>query len=234
MKVSELFQKLSFGELSNLSIGTDGSGDILATKKPKILHYANKALLRLFTRYLLKESNLLISQIANLTMYRLHSKHSVHNLTPAPGDYLYIQDTPADRFQDDLIKVTAVFDQNGVELPLNDIEDPLSAFTPQNTMLQIVNPVEGAPLGISYQARHVPLTMTDPDQEIEIPDILDEALTLLIAHYVFSDMSGAENLAKSQEMLLKYEALYAEVEGLDLVSKSISTTNTRFRRNGWV
>lgn len=234
MKVSELFQKLSFGELSNLALGSDGSGDILAAKKPRIIHYANKALTRLFTRYLLKESNLLISQVANLTMYNLHSKHSVNNTSPLPGDYLYIQDTVDNPFRDDLIRVTSVFDQNGVELPLNDIEDPLSAFTPQNTVLQIVNPVAGAPLGISYQASHVPLDAATPDQVIEIPPILDEALTLLIAHYVFSDMSGAENITKSQELLMKYEALYTEIEGLDLVNNSISTTNTRFKRNGWV
>lgn len=234
MKVSDLYQKLSYGELSNLSIGNDGFGDIADSKKSRIIHYANRALLRLYTRYLIKESNVLISQIEGRTLYRLSSRYAVSNPEPVPGDPVYIQDTPENPFLNDVVKITAVFGHDGCELPLNDAEHPKSVFTPQTNVLQITRPVAGKLLGISYQAKHIPLSTTSPSQIIDLPDVLEESFTTLIAHYVFSDMNGAENLAKSQEYLAKYERLYSEIEGLDLVNNSQSTTNIRFQRNGWV
>lgn len=232
MNISDLYEKLSYGELSNLSISEEGSGTIIAAKRPRIIHYANTALLRIFSRMLLKENSLLITQLENITLYRLDKKHSVTN--PVAGYYSYIQDTADNLFDNDVIRITSVYDHNGIELPINDIDDPLSVFIPQPDVLQLPNPVEGAPLGVSYQARHAPLSYNTPSQVIEIPETLEEALTALIAHYVFSHMNSQEAAAKGQEHLARYEAIVSEVTDRDLLTESSSTSSNRFSRNGWV
>jgi len=232
MDINNLFEKLSYGELSNLSISDEGSGTIVAAKRPRIIHYANTALLRIFSRMLLKENSLLITQMENVTLYRLDKKHSVTN--PVAGYYSYIQDTADNLFDNDVIRITSVYDQNGVELPINDLDDPLSVFIPQPDVLQLSHPVDGAPLGVSYQARHAPLNYNTPSQVIEIPEVLEEALTALISYFVFSHMNTQESAAKAMEHMTRYEAIVSEVIDRDLVIESVSTSSNRFARNGWV
>ena len=49
MILSDLFRRLSYGELSNLSMGNSGSGTIAPEKRNQVTHYINNALLVLTT-----------------------------------------------------------------------------------------------------------------------------------------------------------------------------------------
>lgn len=233
MIVSDLFSALSRQELSNLAVGGSGAGDIVETKKPQIVGYLNTALLKLYSRFVLAEGEVVIEQIENKRDYLLSSVYSIHN-----PDVLvttkYIIDNVDDRFRDDVIKILQVVEAGGTPLPLNDIEDPKSMFTPQPKVLQVPNPVDGWSLGIVYQARHVPIALDAFDVQIEIPEVLEDALRYYIAHLAYSDMNGQENLLKASELKNRYEEACKTIEQMDLVSTSISTTNTRFDRGGWI
>jgi hypothetical protein len=229
MLVSELFSRLSYGELSNLSMSNEGAGTIVDAKQPKVIGYLNEALLRLHGRFMLKMNDVLITPLADETFYKLDSTFSVLGAEEFP----YIVDTLVKPFTNDVIRVLEVYDVNGVRIPLNDVENLYSVFTPQPTVLQIPYPIEDAPISVLYQAWH-PAVTNSPTTVIDIPLTLEKALTAYIAHLVFSHMNGQENAMKAKEHLNTYESVCVEVEAKDLVSTSSSSTNTKFDQRGFV
>ena len=239
MKIIDLFARLSYGELSNLSISGEGSGTLVQAKHPQIIQYVNEGLLRLHSRFRLKESDLIIEQVDHITNYhlRIEFAESQNNCdVPFP----YIKDLPDEPFTGDVIKILEVHDSLGRELVLNDKNDPCSLFLPQPDVLQVPNPIAGVALGIMYQARH-PVLRTRPireeditEQTITIPFYLEGALQAFVASQVYGHMNGQENIAKSQEYLAVSEAICLGVEQNDLANQSISTTNLKFHQRGFV
>ena len=67
MEVLELFRRLSYGELSNLSLGSEGVGAIKDEERGKLISHTNEALLRLHGRFLLRENILFLNQVEHLT-----------------------------------------------------------------------------------------------------------------------------------------------------------------------
>jgi hypothetical protein len=232
MKVSALFKRLSHSELSGFSWANEGNGTIQAARQPQIIEYANDALLRLHSRFLLKQEEVMIEQLSWLNEYKIDSKHGLFNPARPASTPGYLLDKPNELFPDDIIKILKVVAPGGCELPLND-ETCGSVFTPQPTVLQIPCPVNGQILSLVYQARHVPLTIT-PDAEITLPDVLYPALYAYIAREVFNHMNGPENGAKGVEHGAIFDSICEEVVDMDLVSSSVSNTqNHRFCRGGW-
>jgi len=236
MLVSDLFSKLSFGELSNLAMSGNGSGTIVTAQQPKLIGYANDGLLRLHTKFVLKENDLLLQLYEHITFYHLIPRFSIQ-YTPPVGTVnepiRYILDLPEEPFNDELLKVTTIYDHLGMEIPLNNEEKHNSCFTPQVKLLQVPNPVDEKFLTVRYQQRHAKLT-GDLEQYISLPVSLEEALTSFIAFKVFSHMNTADSNSKAQEFNQTFEQLCGEVTDRDLVSSSISQSNIRFSRGGWV
>lgn len=236
MKVSKLFHDLSVGPLSNISLALEGSGEIAEEKQAKIIKYANDALLRLHTRFILKEKDMLIELVDHITFYHLLPRFAQSNAQETGEEFPYIKDLPKEPFKGDVIKILNVYDSFGKLIPLNDLDRPGSYFTPQGDMLQVPRPITGLGISIAYQAKPEPLDKENPyllDVEIVIPTVLEEALLSYISYKVFSEINTQEANVKSQEHLTIFTELCKEAVDFDLVNTSISTTNTRFRRNGW-
>lgn len=234
MKVAELFERLSYGELSNLSISGEGSGNIIDTGKPKIILYTNEGLLRLFSRYILKQNQVIIETLQHITNYHFKKKYAESSGSNEP--FKYIKDLPAEPFQEDVIKILEVFDSYGQPRLLNDKEDRRSLFTPQPDSLQVPHPVNGQALGVSYQARHQELDHKGDSilqQDIDIPFFLEKALQAYVASKVYSDMNGQENKITGQEHLAYYEAICADLETKDLINTTHHTTHQKLERRGF-
>lgn len=235
MLVSELFRRLSFGELSNLSIGSEGSGQISEEGIPKLIKYTNDGLLKLFSRFLLKESSIIVEQVSHITNY--HLKRQFAESSGSNEKYRYIKDLPNSPFQGDVIKILSVVDSKGDPRPLNDVENPRSVYTPQPDTLQIPRPIACQALGVMYQARHVPLNSDGEgilNQDIDIPFFLENALQSYIASLVYSHMNGQENKANSQEHFLKYETDCLDCENKDLVNNTFHTSFQKLEHRGFV
>lgn len=234
LRVSDLFEKLSYGELSNLSMSNEGNGTIKDEAKPRIINYANEALLRLYTRFVLRERDVLIKMYKHITNYHLLPRFAVvagaeMNLEPIR----YIRDLPLEPFEQQVLMILAVYDSNGHKLPLNDENQPHSLFTPQTNVLQVPLPQDGAMLNVAYQCTHKVLTI-DKDDPIFVPDTLMGAFTAYIAYKVFSHMNTQESTAKAQEHMAVYDGICTEVETRNALSTSIITTTTVFEQRGWV
>ena len=234
MNVEQLFQNLSYGELSNLSMGLDGAGGIEERHQPKIIHYANEALLRLYSRFVLKERDLIIEMQEGVTNYHLIPRFSLQKHDPLEEAKPYIIDLPLEPFEDDVIKVLSVYNSFGTKIPLNDPNRANSVFTPQAKVLQVPHPIPGQALTLGYQCRHKPLDHEDLSQEIELPAILHSALLAYIASRVYSNMNTPDASVKGQEHMLNYERICAEAFEHDTVNTSVVCTNERFELNGWV
>jgi hypothetical protein len=237
MKLNQLYESLSYGELSNLAIAEDTPGTIKDKAKPKIIQYTNDALLSLYSRFLLKEKQVMLLLYRHITNYHFEPRFAVQYDTPddeVDQPYRYILDLPNEPFLGDVIKVLVVYDEYGNRLPLNDEARSWSVFTPQAAMLQVPRPIEGNALAVTYQARHPLLLKDDEDQKVEVPAILETALKAFVAYKVFSHMNTAESSAKAQEFMASYENECMRVEEKDLVNSSITTSNVRFRNNGWI
>ena len=234
MLLEDLYQRLSYGELNNLSMAADGNGSILESSQPRIVMYANEALVRLYTTFVLRTNSLIITPLDHVTNYHLKKRFAFSERDRSDEDFFYIQDLDDEPFQEDVIKVLEVYDGTGAAVPLNDAEQPLSIFTPQTLMLQIPNAWNGQVLSLMYQASHPKLNHTNPHSIIELPEVLHGALTAFIAHKVYSHMNTVEATNKAQEHLAFYESVCGEVNQHDTLNGSVSTTNQRFEERGWI
>lgn len=236
MKLDELFRRLSFGELSGLAVGGEGVGAITDPMKPRIVNYANEALTALHSRFLLRENILMFKQVEHLTYYYMLRRYAVSQIG-AIGAYevphSYILDSVDEPFEEDWIKLLSAVDDSGRDIPVNDSEEYTSIYTPQPNLIQVPLPVAGRVLAMSYQATHPRLDYTDDCQEIDLPFVLEPALTAFIASKVFSHMNGAENTAKGQEHMTSYEVICARVVDQDLVGTGAPTTLTKFDKRGF-
>lgn len=234
MNVQELFRRLSFGELTNLSMSVEGTGTIAEESRGKIISYANEGLLRLHSRFLLREQYIELELDAAIFNYHLKADYAQTNPTPPADVTLYIKDSVAAPFTGDVIRVLKVVDDEGCEIPLNNAELDDSVFTPQPDILQVKEPVTDAVIGLIYQARHPLLQYSDLSQVIDLPAVLEGALQSFVAHKVFSHMNGAENGAKAAEHFAMYEMIVNEVLTTDAVNSSSYTSNIKFHRRGFV
>lgn len=242
LTVDQLFRNLSYGELSNLYAGADGTGTIEENQYPKIIQYINEGMRRLHGKFLLRENDMLIEQKAHITNYHLRTKYAESAGVDVP--YRYIKDLPGEPFTDDVVKVIEVFRSDGYRYPLNDTGRMDSLFTPSPTILQVPRPVEGMAMSIHYQAYHAPLAdgqdgrgiTTDEvlAQWIDLTPILHGALQSFVASKVFSHMGGQENMMKGTEHMANYESICAEVMMNDLVTQSWTTTQDKLDERGFV
>lgn len=233
MNIAQLFADLSFGELSNTAIASEGTGIITDAGKERIIRFTNEGLLKLYTRFLLKQNDVLIELVEWITNYHLLLKFAESQKGISTQSHLYIKDLYIEPFQEDVIRILNVFDDDGREQPLNDDANDRSLFTPQGNVLQVPRPDEGVAMSIVYQARHVPLTLDNLEQEIELPDVLMTALRAWIAYRAYGQINTQESQGIAAGHQTAYMATCEEVVEQDLVSSSQSQTNTRFRRNGW-
>lgn len=223
LNVAGVLQKLSYGPLSNLSIGGEGSGTCDVNKVPTLVTYINEGLLHLYSKFVLNERNLIIQMSELITKYILTSDRS-RLITPTdPLQFQYIMDSALDPFTDDLLKVLQIFDDAGREIILNDQSVYGSIFTPKFNVLQIPIPVNGLPLYISYQAKHAIITADNLGALIDLPPVLVEALLAFVTHKVFFHMNGQEHSIKAKEHFDKFNGIVEEVLEKDLVNSSTST-----------
>lgn len=239
MKLETVFKKLSFGALANLNLSQEQVGVIDEERRPMVIHYINEALTKIYSRFQLLQKDVIIEMYQGITFYHLKKKFAESQYNPDEVRYPYIKDLVDEPFLEDVIKIMGVYDSLGYQLPLNDAEHTQSVFTPQPNVLQVPLPRPGIALAVMYQALHPQIDddcngVDGLSQEIEMPVVLEGAFFAYIGHLAYSAMNTEVSLQKSQEQLALYEAACQDAVDNDLVSTSISTTNTRFIKRGWV
>lgn len=237
MKLSEVFDQLAYGELSQVSLVDSGTGLIKTTKYPALVGHANLGLTALYTRFNLKENRMLLPLRAGQISYPLRSDEDIR------------VEYGAEDFDNDILKVEKVMTDAGIELGLNDGSDPYGCMTPSALVLRVplvvVNKGPDLPedlmtdsLEVVYRANHPKLVYSatgfnPANIELELPPSHLDPLLLYIASRVHNPIGMSNEFHAGNSYYAKYEAACARLEnsGLEVDQGS---QNTRAGRNGWV
>lgn len=222
MKLSEIFAQLSYGELSQISLGSSEMGGIDEGNYPRLLAHINMGLLALYKRFPLKEGRTTLTMQAGVQSYPLDAEN--------------------------VLKVERVYTAGGWELGLNDESDPYACFTPSAHILRVPSEVAAQhmelpdhlktpTLEVVYRAGHPVLTASigfDPEQvDVELPYSHLEPLLYYVASRVNNPMGMSNEFHAGNSYSAKYEASCQQLEMVNLRVDQ-GSQNSRLQRNGWV
>lgn len=260
MLLSDLFDQLTYGELSNFEYsGADEQG-ITYENHHRIIPHINLGLTELHKRFLLRTEEVIIHCEDHIQTYHLTSEYAQTN-KKSSQPYKYIHDTVFQPFKNNVLQIEKVFNENGKELYLNTKgpvshigsnntnmflpgESPLfgmdsgGAFwgvhTPTYNTIQMPYPMEVNSLLVEYRADHpkIPIDNVYPEEvEIYIPSWLLEALLQYIAARAYTSLGG-ESAQEGNNFMVKFEASIKKAEQLGLSNEEIPI-NQRLEVNGW-
>jgi hypothetical protein len=248
MKLKEIFDQLTHGELSQLSIGGSDAGAIDPANYGKVLSHVNMGLTALYKRFPLKESRLTIELQTGMTTYPINSNFAV-NSRRSRESVRFIKDLAVEPFKDDIHKIERVYTSTGYEMGLNDETDPFSVFTPTATVLRVPELVVAGSvdlpdelktetLEVVYRANHPIIVqgigLFEPDRiDVELPYSHLEALLFYVASRVHTPTGMTNETNMGNTYYQKYEASCQQLEVSNLRVDQ-GSQNSRLYRNGWV
>jgi hypothetical protein len=248
MKLTEVFNQLTTGELSQLSIGGAEAGQIAETDYVKVVNHINLGLTALYKRFYLKEGRVDLNMVSGRSVYPIHSRYAVSN-TKSKEPVKYLLDSSVEKFQDDILKIESVLTDAGFEIPLNDATDVMSITTTSPTILRIpaalINQGADLPdeyktskLTVVFRANH-PIIDTssfvfDPETiELELPESHLEPLLLYVASRATMPTGMVNEFNAGNNYASKFELSCQQLEAYNFHIDR-NTTNQKLLRNGWV
>lgn len=220
MKLSEVLDQLSFGELSSLAasgIGLDDAetGDafegIPETDQPKVIKAVKMGLTALYSRFRLKENYYLLSVVDGKSIYEIDAS--------------------------DLLKIESIY-QGGIEHLLNLKHDPESFRTLTYNKLAVPDTLDRDTYRVEYRANHPDIEscsgVYDPScVDIELPIPYLQALLYFVAARLITPVGLSGDSQEGNNYAMMYESKCRELESHNYEIDSIGTTDM-FIRNGWV
>ena len=220
MKLSEIFNHLSSGELSQVALGQQVSGELPDQSQVYLISSINLGLTALHKRFFLREGEV---------EFELSSAGTVYNLQ-----------------QDDIHKIEKVFTAEGYELSLNNAADPYSCYTPSMGTLRVpdsfIYAQETLPdnlkttmLKVVYRANHPIIgEVSDPERyNIALPYSHLEALLYFVASRVHNPIGMVNEFNAGNSWAAKYEVECARLEGQGNYI-DIQQDNTKLSQKGFV
>lgn len=236
MYLSDVFRRLSTGELSSYFIGSGVKGTIVQEDWAEIIDHINLALTALHTRLPLKEEWVTIQEYSHINMYYLKSEYAESN-KDSTQKIKYIKDSPHEPFRDNVIRIESITDEYYQSISINDSGACKVVYTPNHNTIQVPNPYEERALFISYRADHprIDVNLTDPAKVyIDIPVYLEEALLSYVAHRFLNGKNSEITKALSSAEFGKYMAICNNVEQSDLLNQSHGGVNQHPWIQGWI
>lgn len=248
-KLSEIYEQLTMGELSQVSLGGGELGAITEANSRHVANHIKLGLTALYKRFELKRGRLIVQLFPDQEDYLLTQRYATNGKnTMEPRRW--ILDTVDKPFGDDILKILGVTGDTGNAFVLNDYSDEYSIMTPTMESLRVprsivnslpfVTPDEyrTSKLTLDYQANH-PNFMPrvgyfDPELvNIELPASHTQALLYFVASRVNNPIGmGQEfNAGNNWAQRFEQECVRLEMDGNEINDQS---GNTRARRGGWV
>jgi len=234
MLLSDLFDQLTYGELSQLFLGGVDEAGIAKKDYPKVLAHIRLGLTALYTRFPLRQEEVILRQYEQIQLYHLERRFAATN-TESTEQYKYIHDTEFEPFFGNVLKIDRVFNEGGEELFLNDSSEYWSVHTPAHNSLLIPYPHLENNLSIIYRADHVSIEIENlepTETEIVIPPSLISALCYFVGSRAYTTMNG-EHLQDGNNYMQRYEQSCLQQEQYGTMNKD-ETTQTKLEINGWV
>lgn len=239
MDVRELFERLSFGELSALSIGSEGAGTIPAEKQSRVLSCANTVLTDLHSRFYHKQGLVTVQLDASITKYQLKAVNAQTNVTVGNTAPRYIKDTASEPFTGNLIRIVSASLVPLTEAQLQTLgltETEMSWKIVSHDTLRVTNPLTGAMLLVEYQENHPKLSLSPVvlTQEISLSPVLEEALVVKIAAMIYAGMDGEAQLIKARELKVRYEEICQMTKAETLIHEANPVDHDHLLKGGFI
>jgi hypothetical protein len=151
---------------------------------------------------------------------------------------IYVVYDEEEPFNDDLLKVLEVYDEEGELLPINDKYKDNSVFTPSFDTLTMIPADPAEYITLIYQAAPNKIVLTanfDPERyEIDVPGFLKEALLLYVASRVFRSIKrGAkEGPSEASSYMIDFETACMKLKIFGMIPDN-NETSAGFEDNGW-
>ena len=229
MKLMEIFSQLTYGELSQISIGGGAAGEINDANYDAVLSHINLGLTALYKRFPLKQGRIVVELQAGRMTYPLITTYAMSN-TKSKEPVKFIQDT-LEPFDGALHKVESVFSNTGKEFGLNDAADPWAISTPSAAVLRVPAVVvaksselpedlQTTTLEVVYRANHPIITQAgsfNPETyEVELPYSHLEPLLLFVASRVNNPIGMVNEFNAGNNYAAKYEQACMALEEANL------------------
>lgn len=236
MLLSELFKQLSHGELSRLSVGASGTGEIQEEHYEALLSHINLGLTELYKRFPLRMQEVVIQQYDHIQTYKLSTDYAQTN-TASTQPIKYIEDSVYEPFTGNVLRIEKVIDEDGQTLFLNDDTQYWSVHTPSYDTVQVPLPEAENQMIVTYRADHDIISMGDnTPAEIDVPIPLShlEALLHYVAYRAYTNVPSFEGGGSdSNNYLAKFEASCSRITNLNLINND-TPTNLKLHDRGWV
>lgn len=250
MKLSEIFEQLTQGELSQVALGGGELGTIHFDNYRAAGNHVKLGLTALYKRFDLKRGSLIVELKGAVFTYILQSKYAIHGRS-SKEPIRWINDTADSPFRNDIVKILAITGDTGTEFPLNDYADCYSIVTPTmdsiRVPIDVVHPTMDLPdcykttkLKIDYMADHpnfmprAGFGILEPDKcTIELPSTHLQALLYFVASRVHNPIGMGQEFNAGNNWALRYESECRRLEDDGMEINQGSQVN-RARRNGWV
>lgn len=234
----ELAENLIYGELSSMHFAQGDTSALQEKDLKRMLHFTNDALLDIYSRVPLQVESLTLETFEDQSDYLLTEAFAESN-KQSKEIRKYIKDTESKPFIGNILKILAVKNANGCNLPLNDLSRCDSVFTPLYNVLQVTHPSDEVALEVIFTGRHKKLEYFGDrlklfGQNINLPVQLNEALNLKISSRYYSGMSGQEVSNKTRDMIERYEMLCEKVKMENKVNLTRLSTPTSLESRGFV
>lgn len=216
MKLSEIFDHLTYGELSQLSLTTDldGSRGVAEGDRYKLISHINLGLTALHKRFFLREGRTTVYVSPGIRSYTVNA--------------------------DDILKIEKVLNTDGTEIPINQGDEAGGIHTTSyNSFLVGEDVVLGSELTVIYRANHAALSVRDSEKDperisVHLPRTHLEALLYFIASRIVNPTGfEAQGMHEGNNYYTKFERACQVLEngGYKITQQE---EKPRIQRMGWV
>lgn len=206
MVISDAITLLKNSELKQFSVKDEPA---------TVLGYINLGILELYKRFVLWESEAVITQAADTSLYTLDGVDA---------------NVSIDLSDNELIKIERVYDEDNLLYILNNEKDPDSLETPRFNSLKVVTIVPDYTMTVIYRA--TPKFHTADTETIPLPPQFFEALFMYTAYKAQTSVKPGER-DEANRYYKKFEASCARIaqEGLYIQQDLVSS---KFKQRGFV
>ena len=229
MFLQEVFDTIMDLDSYQLIIDGVDNDQLDAAGHPKLIRAINLGLTELHSEFQLKENSVTVQLYDQLTDYVLHSDYAVTN-DGSSEPIKYIVDSQFKPFQDDVIKIEKVFNEESFELPINDERYDYSVYTPDFQTLQHPYPNSNNAVFVHYKAKHVEIATTADPATTEV--VIPRTLLNLLSVWVTSKLLTTINQQEAQQKLAEYNTLLFGIKNQPRL-RTDETANEKLDIRGW-
>lgn len=237
MYVQDVFEQLAFGELYNVSLGGTPCKGVPVADYPMLITHINLGMIELYKRFPIKINQLIIDLYPEIIKYRLDKKYALNN-TDSTEPVKFIRDSAEFPYNNDLLKIERIFNEDGQELFMNVTNAYWAVQTPEYNVVQCNYPDEENSLLVEYRAKPdnitIPATGLNPEIiEILLPEVLIEALVNYVSARIYASLNPDGTIGEGKNYYMQFERSCKEILHQGLINYDYAM-NYRLEAAGWL